>query len=161
MLEQDNVLLYDGNEALRTECRQFTIGSKSDEWYHVDSDEVIKLSSGSTCHRDDEYDVNETNCGYTFHTDEQDDEEIIWVESADCYAFQNDCTYGVVDIYGNEGYFIDTHEDYVFDDYNDMYYISERVANYNDVYYYYYLIVLLLVGITTTSSSSSWRRLCR
>ena len=136
MLEQDNVLLYDGNEALRTECRQFTIGSKSDEWYHVDSDEVIKLSSGSTCHRDDEYDVNETNCGYTFHTDEQDDEEIIWVESADCYAFQNDCTYGVVDIYGNEGYFIDTHEDYVFDDYNDMYYISERVANYNDVYYY-------------------------
>lgn len=137
MLVEEKVELYNGEQALRNECRQFTIGKHADEWFHEEDSDALTLTSGLVCHiTDDQDDIYDTFCGDRFHEAEQEDLDIIWVDSSNCYAYQCDCTYGIIDYRGNEGYFIDSYEDYVHDDYNDVYYISERVANYNDVYWY-------------------------
>lgn len=131
---QEMVTLYNGEEALKSECKQFTIGTHQNEWYHGDDENICTLESGETCHtHDDSDDVRHTDCGYAFHTDEMDDQEIEWAEYDDCYAYRHDLLYGYI-AYNCEGWFLDSN-DYVEVDGGD-YYASERIANSMDIYYH-------------------------
>jgi hypothetical protein len=131
---EDLVTLYgDNGEAPRSECYTFTIGVYKDEYYHMDDDNAYRLQSGEICHReDDDDDIHETVCGDRFHSDEQEELEIVWLDVDDCYAYSCNCTYGYVTFH-YEGYFLDDN-DYVECD--GQYYINERIANYHNVYYY-------------------------
>ena len=91
------------------------------------------MTSGATCHTDDEDDVFHTTCGDSFHNDEQDDCDIVWCEYDELYAYQSDCEYGYV-TRRTEGYFLRDDNDWVCCD--DTYYRTSEVAAYNDVYYY-------------------------
>lgn len=127
------VTLYNGEEALRSECKQFTIGTHKDEWYHEDDADICVLSSREVCHaEDDTDDVRHTDCGDSFHTDEMDELEIEWAEYDDCYAYRHDLLYGYI-AYNCEGWFLDSNE-YVECD--SDYYASERIANSMDIYYH-------------------------
>lgn len=118
------------------ECSQFTIGIHSGEWYRNGDSDIQVLASGEVCHRDDDSDeIHATICGDLFHEHEEESRDIVWVEGSG-YAYRDDCTWGVLNGGGDEGYFITDDEDYVRCETNDMYYISERVANHRDVYYY-------------------------
>jgi hypothetical protein len=130
---QEMVTLYNGEEALKSECKQFTIGTHRDEWYHKYDKDICTLESGETCHTEDDCDdVRHTYCGCAFHTDEMYEQEIEWSEYDDCYAYRNDLMWGYI-AYNCEGWFLDNN-DYV--ECGGDYYASERIAHSMDIYYH-------------------------
>jgi hypothetical protein len=132
---QEMVTLYDGEDALRSECKQFTIGVHKDEWYHKDDDNICTLESGATCHtHDDCDDVKTTYDGYSFHHDEMEECEIEWSEYDGEYAYTSDLLWGYT-AYRCEGWFISDDGDYIECDNN--FYVNDRVANSMDIYYYH------------------------
>jgi hypothetical protein len=130
---EELVDLYNGDVALRSDCFKFTIGQYDDQWYHKDDVDTVTLSSGSVCHNDDMQDIFHTQCGNSFHTDEQYDCDIVYCEIDDVYAYQSDCEYGYIHR-RTEGYFVRDDNDFV--ECNGEYFRNDDVANYNDVYYY-------------------------
>ena len=130
---EELVDLYNGDVALRSDCFMFTIGQYDDQWYHKDDTGVLTMTSGAVCHTDDEDDVFHTNCGDSFHADEQEDCDIVWCDYDELYAYQSDCEYGYINR-REEGYFFRDDSDWVCCD--DVYYRTSDVAAYNDVYYY-------------------------
>ena len=127
---EDLVDLYNGETAPRVDCSQFTIGEHEGEWYRNDDTDVAFLTSGFTCHADE---AQVTECGDSFHLDEQNDLDIVWCEYDEVYAYQDDCEYGYV-WRRSKGYFLRDSNDYVECD--GEYYRNSDVAEYNDVYYY-------------------------
>lgn len=130
---EELVDLYNGDVALRSDCFMFTIGQYDDQWYHKDDEGVLTMTSGATCHTDDEDDVHHTVCGDSFHDDEQSDCDIIWCDWDELYAYQSECEYGYINR-REEGYFYRDDSDWICCD--DVYYRNTDVAAYNDVYYY-------------------------
>lgn len=133
MLVDEKVKLFNGTEALRSKCRQFTIGQYKDEWYHEDDVDICVLSSGETCHREDD-DVRRTYCGDSFHLDQIEELEIEWSEYDGEYGYSCDMLWGYI-AYRCEGWFLSDTNDHV--DCDDTYYVSERVANSMDIYYHH------------------------
>jgi len=129
---QEMVTLYNGEEALKSECRQFTVGANRDEWYHESDIDICTLSNGSTCHREDD-DVRSTECGDSFHLDEMEELEIEWSEFDGEYAYSCDMLWGYI-AYNTEGWFL-SNNDYV--ECGCDFYASTRVANNMDIYYHH------------------------
>jgi hypothetical protein len=129
---QEMVTLYNGEEALKSECKQFTIGTHQDEWYHQDDSDVKVLTSREICHVDED-EVHYTFCGDSFHEDEMERLEIEWSEYSDCYAYTCDLLWGYI-AYNCEGWFLDS-EDYI--ECGGDYYASGRIANAMDIYYHH------------------------
>ena len=134
MLVGEMITLYNGEDALKSECEQFTIGVHKDKWYHQDDDNICTLESGATCHTEDDCDeVRTTHDGYAFHEDEMEECEIEWSEYDSEYAYTNDLLWGFV-AYNHEGWFLNDASDYIECDNN--FYANERVANAMDIYYH-------------------------
>ena len=134
MLVGEMITLYNGEDALKSECKQFTIGVHKDKWYHPYDDNICTLESGATCHTEDDCDeVKTTYDGYAFHEDEMECCEIEWSDYDSEYAYTNDLLWGFV-AYNCEGWFISDDADYIECDCN--YYANERVANAMDIYYH-------------------------
>jgi hypothetical protein len=128
---EEIVDLYNGSQALRSNCSKFTIGQYQGEWYEHGDAGVQTLTHGNVCHEDD--DIHYTHCGDSFHEDEQRALNIVWCEWEEVHAYEDECLEGYVNRY-QEGYFLRDDNDYIECD--GTYYRNSDVANYNDVYYY-------------------------
>lgn len=131
---QELILLYN-DETVSTEVETgcFDFGNYQGQLFAVGDDDVITLTSGETCHRDDDW--HTTHCGDLFHEDEQDHLGIVWCEYDNEYAYDHDARYGVIDRRGNEGYFIESDTDYVYSENDDIYFVNSDVAHDRDYCY--------------------------
>ena len=130
---EELVDLYNGDVALRSDCFKFSIGQYDDQWYHKDDEGVRTMTSGAVCHDDDLDEINHTVCGDSFHSDEQEDCDIVWCDWDELYAYQHECEYGYINR-RTEGLFYRDDNDWICCD--DVYYRNADVAAYNDIYYY-------------------------
>jgi hypothetical protein len=129
----ETILLYNGEEvSTDTTTGCFDYGQYQGQLYADGDDDVIILTSGDTCHRDDDW--HTTNCGDTFHEDEQDSLDIIFADYDGEYAYSSDCTYGIVDRRGHEGYWLDTYHDHeaVYSNRDCIHFIDSQVARERD-----------------------------
>lgn len=139
MEEQNNivegeelVVLYNGEQAPMSECHQFDFGQYAGEWYHESDTSILTVTSGDVGHENDK--IYHTDCGDSFHEDEQSDLEIVWSDYNRSYMYMSNSYYGIIDRRGNEGYF-SSDQDYVYSENDDKYFVNRDIANEHDYYY--------------------------